>query len=283
MTTEAETVAKLATEGQGPIYHPSLGLVMRREGWELTDVSKYEDENRGHPARSKGVTRVSKEDAFVELTQRFLDEEQTVVYVEEHMDHVTLNAVINDHGTDKPGFRDHVIACVLPLSPEWREWQSKSEAWLPMAEFAEFIDAQSLDLLDPGSIGAGCEKARDALDLALGTPAAIRGLSRSMTVKVKQVVKDHRVLASGERQVIFAQEHQTEDGAPLMVPGGFAIAIPVFTFGPLYPILARLRYRVSGGAITWSYSLVRTEHVKRDAVGELLDRLRRALACPVVE
>lgn len=60
------------------------------------------------------------------------------------------------------------------------------------------------------------------------------------------------------------------------------IQIPAFKAGHLYQVAARLRYRVRGGAISWSYELYRPEKVLEHAFDEALEVVTAGTLLPVI-
>lgn len=241
------------------------------------------DEARGAPRRRKGTIQVLSIEAFIDLVNRHKSD-STVVYSNDSR--TEFVAVHNDHlpsACAEPGFRDHRILYAGQLSEEWRSWMGGDGKGMDQSSFAAHLEDHVLDLLDPTSIGPETQKIVDALGVSVACPAVLRGLARDLSVRIKQQVREARNLATGETQVVFASEHATEDGRPLLVPGAFVIGIPVFEHGPLYALVARLRYRISNGTIVWSYSLAHPGNAKRDVWQGMIAVVREKTGALVVE
>lgn len=109
------------------------------------------------------------------------------------------------------------------------------------------------------------------LGISLGTPQGLLEVSRGLSIKVKAGITNAQRLSSGETQVSFSEEHDaaSKDGTKsVAVPGGFAIGIPVFRGGAPYRLLVRLRYRLEGATIRWSFVIGRAEKTWQTAVQE---------------
>jgi uncharacterized protein YfdQ (DUF2303 family) len=241
------------------------------------------DEARGMPRRRKGTICALSIAAFVELVNRNKTD-TSIIYADES--DATFVAVLNDHApgeTSSPGFRDYRVSYSAQFSEEWGTWTKRANVYMSQAEFAAFLEDHVLDLLDTAAIGPQTQKVVDALGVTVASPATLRGLARDLSVRIKQQVREARNLATGETQVVFMSEHATDDGRPLVVPGAFIIGIPVFAHGPLYAIVARLRYRITEGKIAWSYSLAHPENAKRDVMQGMLAIVREKTGVLVVD
>jgi uncharacterized protein YfdQ (DUF2303 family) len=288
-TTEAAAVADIVAQYHEPtilsveLDEVSVPVLLAPSGFRRIEVAQKEiDEERGHPARRKGTVMALGVDAFIELVKRWANP-GLIVYVSGEP---RLVAVVNDHDPNVDGiagFRDHRIEYAPELSDEWRAWTGANGKSFGQAEFSQFLEDHILDLVDPAAVGASTTKILDALGVVAATPVALRGLARDMSVRVKSQVREARNLATGETQVIFASEHSTEDGRPLTVPGAFVLGVPVFEGGPLFLIVARLRYKVVEGKIFWSFLLCQADKAKDTVLREMRERIAKETGVFVVE
>ena len=65
------------------------------------------------------------------------------------------------------------------------------------------------------------------------------------------------------------------------MPGAFLLQIPVFKDDGNYAIPVRLAYRISGGAIVWSYSLYRADKALDDAFKRAVDQVKSSVKSEV--
>lgn len=299
INTEAAVVANLAAQlpGNPQVLQVeteglTIPVLLLPKNLQLVDIEKQLNEQRGAPRRLSGTARALSLDSFIALVNRYGDDDCSEEVMQTDADAVVyaddgsapkLVAVLNDHADDAPGFRDHRVVYEPQLSDEWKAWVGANDKLVSQAEFAQFLEDHALDLVEQSSAGTGASKIIDALAVTVASPASLRALARDMQVRVKQNVKEARNLANGETEVVFASEHTDAGGRPLVVPGAFLIAIPVYVNGPLYVLVARLRYRVAEGRILWSYKLAHHESAKKDSMADMLKRLREETGALVVE
>ncbi len=117
----------------------------------------------------------------------------------------------------------------------------------------------------------------------IGTPIQIFELARGLEINVGGKVKQNLKLQSGEAKISFVEEHTGKDGAPITVPGAFALSIPLFYNEEPITIPVRLRYRIVGGSIVWIYKLFRVDRLVAEAVKLAKDDVRTKTGLPVYE
>lgn len=289
--SENQVVAELAKAScepqsvtvEGPNGEKAVVVAFPR-AMEKVDVSREFEEFAGHPRRAKGSTYVRTVDSFCDLVARKTAESPTlspIVYYNE--DRPVFHAVLNDHGAE-PGFRDYTVSFSPAFSDEWQAWTSASGKGMCQTDFAEFLEERGLDVTDASLVSDKARKTLSDMGIQAASPATLQQLARKFSLTVKQSVKEARNLASGEVQILFSSEHQGEDGRPLTVPNGFLIAIPIFRNGPLYAMIARLRYRLHDQRITWFYQLEQVDKNRRDALSDMVTTIRERLSyLPFIE
>lgn len=184
------------------------------------------------PARRKGKTFLSDAPSFI----RFVNEEQlseaasTRVFGTKSPPQFT--AVFNDVGRG-----DHVAMYSCPLSREWGVWTGKNKMSMGQTAFAEFIEDNRLDIIDPSTA--------DMLEVAQNISATTAGKFSS---KINRV--------NGGVEFGFSEDTQATVGeGRLKVPELFKIAIPVLDGGEKWELTARLRYRIKDGNLALYYDL----------------------------
>lgn len=158
-------------------------------------------------------------------------------------------AVLNDHASYAPGWRDDRIVYDCPLSREWKTWTAASGKQMDQVAFAQFIEDNLPDIATP--------PAADMLEI-----------SRTLEAKKKVNFASGLRLSNGEHQITY--EEQIEGASAkgrLQVPETFSIGIAVLEEGDRYQVEARLRYRIAdGGKLTMWYDLLRPHKILEDAV-----------------
>lgn len=305
--TENDVLADLAVKAAGKASmlkledgQVEIGVAVLPQGIRIESVKKYMDEYRLAPERKKGTAHLGDLASFIAMVNRFKDENSTIFA--RPAPTPSLLAVFNyNEATDvvridpekepgdqvthiegKPRFGDHRADYIFPLSEEWKTWNAQDGEPLTQEAFAAFIEDHIGDVADSGA--ASNELSAfffEKLGVTFASPARLIELSRGLSVRVGQKVRNAQNLATGEAQVQFIEEHNDESGGPLKVPGAFLLAIPVFQFGPLYQVAARLRYRVSGGNIVWFFELHRADRIFDHAFKEACETAKKDTSLPL--
>lgn len=261
---------------------PAAPVLLIPEGMTAQSVKVFVDEWRTEPERRKGVAVVTTLDSFVALVNRFKDA-GSAVFCDSEPSSPKLIGVLNYHPPQNaaPRYNDHRVLYRFPVAEEWMTWTGSDGNSYPQADFAAFIEAHIADVADPSQAGDSVKELCKTLGVELASPARLMALSRGLAVNVGAKVAQAVNLTTGEASIRFETEHSGPDGAPLKIPGAFLLALPVFRSGERYQVAARLRYRVLGGAIVWSFSLHRTDIVFDHAIGEAAKKAQTGTDLPL--
>jgi len=263
-------------------------VIALQKGQELHSVKKLLDAYLPKPERREGTTVLSDPDSFVAFVKRNANPD-TVIYVD--VSGPSFVAVF-DHdaagpdGAESARWGRHRATYAAELSDEWEAWTRRENGQLSQGDFADFIEARALDLLDPTEAGEHPAKdlaARLALELA--EPAKVIAASRGLKLRAEVNVTEAVTLESGETELHFAEKHVGTDGQQVKVPSAFLVGIPVLKGAPRDVLLARLRYRRAQGQprVTWAVSLHRPEDVMRAAVDEVVAIVREGTGAVVLK
>lgn len=259
--------------------HP---LLLIPKGKELKDLTEITDKYLKNPRRRKGSARFTTMLSFSEHTNRFKDENTVIFADDSGRSDPSLTAVLNynEKGNGQARFGDHRSIYMCPLSDEWKFWSAGADG-MTQADFAQMLEDHIGDVLEMESVGASIQLFASKLFLNMAGPQRLIELSRGLSLNVESQVGSKVNLSSGEVQITFQDEHKDPSGAPIKVPGGFAIGIPIFKTGEMYQIPVRLKYRVKGPTILWGFSLYRPDVYKRDAFKDAAKIAETLTACPV--
>lgn len=258
-----------------PVVGRKVAFMDVPEGRTLESLKGIVEEYRTRPDRKIGTSEMATITSFVDQVNRSKDSDSVVFAAVANRADPRLIAVFdyNKAGPDgEPRFGQHRTLYRFPVSEEWKAWTAKPIDNIGQVEFAEFLEAHIMDVLDPasldpegkGTLAAFCRQ----LGIRPASPQQLMELSRGLTVHANHKVVQQVNVGTGEAQISFGETHTDAQGAPVKVSGGFAIAIPVFIGGPAYQIPVRLRYRVKDGAVKWTLQPQRTNEVWDDAVKE---------------
>lgn len=217
------------------------------------------------------ITPLRLPDSFLESPRRkrglaeFYEPASFIAYVNDHK-HATATLITgtsnettasfsahldyHERGAGKAGFGDHWASLDLRVTPEWKRWIGKNEQFMPQEEFAEFIDANLLDIVEPDA-------------------ASILEVAQGLQGKKSVSFKSGRRLDNGSIQFELVEEI-TVNGTTsrrddtFQVPSKFKLQLVPFIGANGIQIEARLRYRLVGGAVVFGYFLTRPYKVIED-------------------
>lgn len=258
--TEAQAIIAVTKEaGAGELRDLSIDeryslLVPDGHTHEIVDLSYLKD----RPHRKYGETTLMTVDDFSNYVARHDDPNGTTVWAD--IDTGKLAAVLNDHeGTDKAGWGDHRAGLALRPTDEWKHWLGKDGQLLDQEVFAEHVEDGQKEILLPD--------AAELLDI-------VTTMQGHTTADWRQAIR----LQDGAVQFTYNEEATATAGGngELEIPGTFQLGISPFLGEEPYRLIARLRYRVSGGNLRIGYKLDRPQDVVRDAIDQIATRLAQS-------
>lgn len=277
IATALKTVEEYTKPQIVSIIEPDTGtevyVVLTSTGVSALPESLFDD-YRDEPKHRRGTATLLSLDSFIDHVNRFKDED-TVVFADNNRAAPSLTAVLDYHhaGSESGArFGKHRSAFAYPLSDEWKAWQAKNAEGMKMIDFAHFLEDRIIDVMPVSLIQLG-DDAKLFVDTLGGMgkvadPAKLMQLATELSIFESSVVRSANNLSTGEGAIEFQTEHLDQQGQKLIVPSLFVLGIPVFKNGPVYQVIARLRYRKAGGSITFYYELWRTDRVFDHAFDE---------------
>lgn len=279
MTTEAETIAALATQADETLRTSVLDLPVEVPALVAVDVHddrsvKLSDLERllPEPRRPRGTVTVLGEASFVHAVNRWGWHERTAVYVDTGT--LTMVAILNDaHPANETatevaageygvpaGWRDHRVNYVAPLSEAVKPWADLSGEFAGQQDFAEFIEANMGAVADPSG--------RDLYEIVTTLEGTV-GASW----------KHHHRDTDGSRVFHYAEDTTASAGqaGELAIPPTFTLAVPGFEGGDPRAIEAKLRYRIGAGGIALGFVLTGFDEIVRDEFQAVIERVHDGL------
>lgn len=254
------------------------------------------DAYRETPLHRKGTAILTQLPSFIALVNRFKFPHSAIFAVDEPTN-PKLTAIFDYHpdnteigGEESPHHvqpRRHRASYAFPLSTEWKAWTGQDGKPMGMGAFAQFLETQIIDVSDdPVSAWSAQAQAfakanRATSAEAVATPTRLVDLSLKFRVYETAESVEAVNLTSGETQFTFVSEHKAADGKPVDFPKLFSITIPVFVGGPVWRIIARLRYRIANGKPVFWYELWRPDLTFETAFNEALETVKEQTGLPV--
>ncbi len=291
--TEAEAVAEIVHENarvpramslEAPdgVDHPILLLPSAGNTWTASSVKKLMDEYRWEPERRKGTANLTEVESFIAHVNRFKDED-SAIFVAKARPRPSLLAVLDYHratSEGSPRFGEHKAYYPFPISDAWEAWGAKDGEEFGQSEFAQFIEDNLADVAVP-EVARESARAQTFMGTFKSTfagPEKLLALSRGLTVHVGEKVEQAVNPSTGEVSLRFESQHNTNQ---VQMPTAFILTIPVFKEGTVYIVVARFRYRVRAGAVTFWYNLHKPEEIFDDAIRGVVETVKAATELPI--
>jgi uncharacterized protein YfdQ (DUF2303 family) len=238
------------------IYAPHVVLVPEGGRAEVLDLGGRFEKFAERPRRATGQYTAATVEAFNAYVNEHLDPTATTVWV--HPTEGTIVAILNDHGDgqDAPAWRDWKVTLDLRHTDEWLHWKKRDGVLGGQEDFAEHIEDGLTEIVSP----AGA----DLLEIA-------QTFHATSSAQFRQAIR----LQDGRTQFRYDEEVDARAGTSgeLAIPQEIKLVLSPYVGEPAVELIARLRYRVSGGNLRIGYKLDRPERVVRSALEDVAERI----------
>lgn len=214
-----------------------------------------------NPLFIKEHVKVVSVDSFVDYWRRYSDDE-SVIFVDDKAH--TINAVFDYH-SNLPSWGRHKMTLSLLPTQEWVKWRQNSGKRLAQVEFAEFIQDNMTDVVNP-----------DGATLL----EIVTNLSNHRTAKFSSNIR----LDNGQVQLTYEEELRGSAmvAGNMSIPQEFELGIRPFARCASYSVGARLRYRITDErTLTIWYEIKRPERIEVDAFEGVLEELTEKIGADV--
>ncbi len=273
-------------------------VVVLPKGMELHSVKKFHDEWLERPRRLKGRAIVESQQSFCELVALHKRMDTTIFASSEGG--YSLQAVVDYYPKGElgagstPSFCEHRITYSFPQTAALVAWQG-ANAWRSQGAFAQFLDAQRFDLIDPLDIEKPNEKSIVHEVMFRSTPRDKREDMRAENVfaspgDIMQLVET----LSGHSRTKFAEvktdrfggmratiEKEGRVEGDEKIPTLFLITVAAFVGGDKLVLPARIRAQVTAGGLQLMAELVGVERVLEQAFEQAITEVHAFTGCPV--
>ncbi len=249
---EANDVPEVKRDDQGRPYY------MRQANssfptFEFKDLSDFEPT----PRRVRQVVTLDTPGAFVDYVKLFANPTQTLIFATQVGVSGVFHAVLDWHASiTQPSWLDHQARVTLSHPPAWVAWATKNGEKQNQTDFAQFLENHIAEIATPD----GAELVEIARTLE-----ASKGVS----------FKSHQRAQDGAVRFLFEEDVQgTAKNGQVTIPSAFQLVLTPFRGGTPRQIEARLRYRISGSALTLWFELVELDRHLEEAFTEAVDYIR---------
>lgn len=233
-------------------------------GYELEEVQAADDEElEARPYHRTGTRTARDVESFVSLFDKHASNDAEV-YADETTS--TITAVLDGGapqdraagGTPDASWLDNRVELVLQKDPDWEAWAKIDGQLLPQATFAEFLEQQAHNVIDP--LYADLLEIAQSIEVSVGT--RFKAVNRTST---------------GERTLVVDEEHQASAGGrggDLTIPTELKVALRPWTDAEQFEVRVLFRYRLTPQGLALGVRLVRAEQLHREAWQSIAGRVQ---------
>lgn len=249
LETEAKTIARIAQQAANAeeIYPGKIYLVPGENGTiQQIDTDSFADRPRTNTLNQT----VADFESFAAYLNKHGIEGETEISA--HETEGVFSAVIDAGADGEAGWRRHLVKLQLTSSDEWKTWAGQSGKLLNQEQFAEFIEDNARNVVDP-------------------TSAELLEVAQSLQVKRGVDFESGIRLADGNVQFGYRETTTATAGTAgsLTIPATLELALAPFRGGAPYRVPATFRYRLQDKRLHLGFKLQNADQVRRDAFNEI--------------
>jgi uncharacterized protein YfdQ (DUF2303 family) len=201
---------------------------------------------------------------FIAYVRDFKDQHSRIFYTQEgsfaavldhHCSYNVTTPEVQQITKPMPRHGDHIAILNLQRSPEWKLWAAQSEEVMQQGDFAEFLEDNANDILNPD-------------------PASMLEVATSLHATTGAVFRRAFNQANGQVQFQFDENIDAKvAGGTKEVPTTFQIGLRPFMGCHRYPIECRLRFRVNGGNLAFHFKALQMDWMTETALDAIVKRV----------
>lgn len=252
---EAARIASPVIDGPDGRTHVALPERIR-----LHDIS---DPNR-LPSRVRQAVTVDDRASLSAYANRYKCDRSIIVA---DFDALTISARLDwhehNHGPDfpAPGHNAHAVTLALRPSEEFARWDEMEGKIHPQAEFARFLEENSVDIGFPEA-------------------AVMIEISRDFEATVGQTYKSAVRLDNGDRKLVFETDTRVQNG--VIIPEKFTLSIPIYNGEEPEELTCLFRWRAQGGGVVGlGFQWHRVEYQRRAHFAQIATTASEDTGLPV--
>lgn len=241
----------------------SLGWAAVPKSHELKELKADLEDTLPHPRRTKATAVFSDLDSYLAyIHTHAVDGTTTWCDFNPVTFALSFTTVIDEHTKDAAGWRSHTARFSPRTSVEWDAWKGKDRKSFGQVEFAEWLQENEDDI---------------ASKEGYPTSLQMHEMATNFVANEERQLKSTVRLQSGGIRLNYIADPDAGTTEAMELFQKFVLGIPVFHGGPAYVIVARLKYRLNAGKVSFFYELQRADRAHELAAKELIEQIRAGL------
>ena len=217
------------------------------------------------PLRKRGQIEVFDPASFNQVLRDNEGAGDVAIYIDRNPEKPGVEAVLNGHGKGGPGWGDLRVRIAFRPTPQWVKWKAIDGKLLGQTEFAEFIEDNLADIVDPAG----------AAMLEIATQ-----LQATRSVAFRRAV----ALSSGQVQFENVENLDARVGpGQIEVPQTLTLSLAPLFGSPAFAVPARFRWRLDDGVLRLGVKLQRIEDLMREVLEDVVKKIEVGTNVSVLE
>jgi uncharacterized protein YfdQ (DUF2303 family) len=269
--SEAQTVAELCAKLNQPTLNVARsGVAVFPSGSVVNLENELLDAN---PKRPRAVVELYEHQSFIDYLNRFKITAQTVAFGVATETGGSFKAILDYHDKQDAAtpvaahWGEHICKLNLAATPEWTRWIAKNNSPFNQEQFAEFIEDNAQDLVQPDA-------------------GALLDMVQFLEGKRNVTFKSGKNLRTGAIEFEYTETIAETTGRreeKAEFPGRMIVRLTPFVGQESVDITARLRFRISdSGKVAFHYVLDRPFKVIEAAFNAIAAQIETDTGVPVM-
>lgn len=222
------------------------------------------DQRQPAPRYRHGNSTHHEVGSFIEHVKRYKSE-TTVVWADVNDCDVVAVYDYTPAGPTGAAWMRHTASYAAPYSQEWKRWFNRANEVMSQDDFAEFLENEAERI--QGDVSKGWPSSVELLEMA-----------RDLRIYTKGQFERRVDPVTGQYALVCKEEHESHS---TKIHREFRVWLRVFQGGDAYSVLARVKFRLEGGRVTFVYELPRAEEIVANAFGGVVEKVKTETGCPV--
>ena len=220
----------------GVNYVEGIPMQLVPKDMELKNLESLMDA----PARKEGKVFIYTQDDFILFINEY-KRPMTKIFL--NRERCKFVAILDYHESDRAQWCRDAVEYIHYKTQEWDNWLANNKRRFDQLAFAEFIESNMLDIVEP-------------------TSAYILEFVTQLSVKTESHITSAVRLANGNQSLSYTEESKTTGGrSDIEIPPKIALGLRPFRGAPIYRVDAYLRIRIVERKPVFSYELIRPEKI----------------------
>ncbi|MFF2522474.1 DUF2303 family protein [Streptomyces liangshanensis] len=238
----AQRAADLKQLETGRVYAVAIGD-------RVHQIDLTGEQYRDAPKFKTGTTTVRDVDSFLSYFEKHADA-STEVFAD--VERRSITAVLDAHEADGARWGKHRLLLELRHTSAWTAWTGMDNKLVPQKAFAEFIEDNLVDLVEPDS-------------------ATMLELAESFEATTNAAFQSSQRLDNGQRRFSYVEEVNAKAGhkGDIVIPATLKLGLRPFEGSEPYAVVARFKYSLAKEELRLGFKIERPEDILTAAFADI--------------